>query len=201
MQANVEFKKLPLEFYSQPTLELAQTLLGKILIHHLNGYTLSGKIVETEAYLTPHDEACHAYKGKTPRNAHMFGHPGTLYVYFTYGNHFMLNIVSEPEGVAAAVLIRALEPFRGQSHMKAHRNTEKTKNLTNGPGKLTQALQINKSHSGLSLQSNTIYLCEPEKIAPFEIECSTRVGITRSTALPWRFYIYGNPHVSKGKPS
>jgi len=201
MQNEFIGKKIPQSFYAINTLDLAKALLGKIFCHHLNGIPLCGKIVETEAYITPHDEACHAHRGKTPRNAPMFGPAGSLYVYFTYGNHFMLNIVAEPEGNAAAVLIRALEPISGIEIMQTHRNMQEIKQLTNGPGKLTQALQINRRHSGLSLQSDVMFLCESNQYPPFEIGSSTRVGITKSRHFPWRYFIKHNPYVSKGKPS
>lgn len=121
--------KLPPSFYEQPTFSVATALLGKILVRRLvlpeRTVVLKGKIVETEAYLAhPRyaDESCHAYRGKTERNAAMFGEPGTVYVYFTYGNHFMLNIVTEPKGEAAAVLIRALEPLTELDFIQSRRN-------------------------------------------------------------------------------
>ncbi|MCS6988270.1 MAG: DNA-3-methyladenine glycosylase [Chloroherpetonaceae bacterium] len=201
-------KKLPPSFYAQPTLVLAQALLGKILVRRLSSPSgellLKGKIVETEAYLAhPRyaDEACHAYRGVTERNKAMFGEAGTAYVYFAYGNHFMLNVVSEPKGEAAAVLIRALEPLSHIEFLKSRRGDVPLVELANGPGKLTQAFQIDRSLNAISLQSDALWIEDAPPVAPKYIGNSTRVGITKGTHLPWRYFIKGNPFVSKGKPS
>lgn len=201
-------KKLPPSFYEQPTLDLAKALLGKILVRRLlradGELLLKGKIVETEAYLAHprhRDEACHAYRGMTERNKAMFGEPGTAYIYFAYGAHFMLNIVSEPKGEAAAVLIRALEPLSEMEFLKSRRGDLPLTALTNGPGKLTAAFLIDRSLNGVSLQSEWLWLEDAPPIAPHQIGNSTRVGITKGTHLPWRYFIKGNPFVSKGKPS
>ena len=200
--------KLPPSFYEQPTFSVATALLGKILVRRLvlpeRTVVLKGKIVETEAYLAhPRygDESCHAYRGKTERNAAMFGDAGTVYVYFTYGNHFMLNIVTEPKGEAAAVLIRALEPLTELDFIQSRRNKASITELTNGPGKLTQAFQIDRALNGISLQSNVLYVEDAPPIPPDAIGVSTRIGITKGVDLPWRYFIKGNPFVSKGKPS
>ncbi len=202
LQANTLQKSiLSQEFYKPNTLDIAKQLLGTLLCHYYKGELLGGQIVETEAYTTPFDEACHAYRKKTRRNAPMFEKPGTLYVYFTYGNHHMLNIATEPEGQAAAVLIRAIVPMLGIDTMLERRRMNSTKNLTNGPGKLTQAMAISTRHSGLAQSNKGIFIARPAKIEPFEMGVSTRIGITRSRELPWRFFVKGNRHVSKGKPS
>jgi len=200
--------KLPPSFYEQPTLSVATALLGKILVRRLSlpkrEVILKGKIVETEAYLAhPRyaDESCHAYRGKTERNAAMFGEPGTVYVYFTYGNHFMLNIVTEPKGEAAAVLIRAIEPLTELDFIHSRRNRASITELTNGPGKLTQAFAIDRTLNGMSLQSSVLYVEDAPPIPPDAIGVSTRIGITKGVDLPWRYFIKGNPFVSKGKPS
>lgn len=200
--------KLPPAFYQQPTLSVATALLGKILVRRIalpeQEVILKGKIVETEAYLAhPRygDESCHAYRGMTARNAAMFGDAGTAYVYFTYGNHFMLNIVTEPKGEAAAVLIRALEPLTELDFLRARRNTTKIIELTNGPGKLTHAFHIDRSLNGASLQSDFLYIEDAPTIPPTDICTTTRIGITKGTHLPWRYFIKRNPFVSKAKPS
>ena len=200
--------KLPPSFYEQPTFSVATALLGKILVRRLvlpeRTVVLKGRIVETEAYLAhPRygDESCHAYRGKTERNAAMFGDAGTVYVYFTYGNHFMLNIVTEPKGEAAAVLIRALEPLTELDFIQSRRNKASITELTNGPGKLTQAFQIDRALNGISLQSSVLYVEDAPPIPPDAIGVSTRIGITKGIDLPWRYFIKGNPFVSKGKPS
>lgn len=191
---------LPKQFYQCPTIELTEKLLGKVFVRILaDGTQLAGRIVETEAYLQYGDEACHAWRGKTARNAMMFCDTGTLYVYFTYGNHYMLNIVTEPEGTAGAVLIRAMEPLDGIAFMQQQRNTEKLTNLMSGPGKLTQALAIERSCNGRSLFDGEFFVADAPSVPSHQIGTSGRIGISRSTDLPWRKFIIGNPHVSKGK--
>jgi DNA-3-methyladenine glycosylase len=185
--------------FDLPTLEAARSLIGAILVHETPRGRLSGRIVETEAYVTPDDGACHAYRGKTPRNRVMFGPPGNAYVYFSYGMHYMLNVVTEQAGIAAAVLIRALEPLEGTEIMAARRGLEgtaaKISNLTNGPGRLCQALGINLSLNGIALTAPPLYIA-PSNGDALPIVQTTRIGITRSVELPYRFYLRGNLHVS-----
>jgi DNA-3-methyladenine glycosylase len=191
-------KKLPASFYSQNTLTVAKALLGKYLIRKHHDRVLVGKIVETEAYHEVGDPSCHAHRGKTPRNAVMFGPPGCLYVYFTYGMHYCMNIVTEAEGVAAAVLIRALEPLEGLDIMQTSRGEKITeKNLCNGPAKLCRAFFISTIQNGHSLQSDDIYISTGENIDDSDIAIATRIGISKGTDLPWRFYIKRNTFVSK----
>jgi len=147
--------KLSRNFYSRSADKVAKDLLGCVLVHINENKKLSGRIVETEAYFGREDPGSHASRGMTPRNRLMFGKPGFAYVYFTYGNHWMFNIVTEKSGVPGAVLIRALEPLEGEEEME---NNRKRKDLTSGPGKLTQALGINKNHNGLDLTGNRIYV-------------------------------------------
>lgn len=191
---------LPKEFYLQDTRQAAQKLLGQRISRTLpSGEVLSGVIVETEAYLTD-DPACHAYRGKTPRNAAMFGPPGHAYVYFTYGLHMMLNLVCAPEGVAEAVLIRALEPDTGIEAMRRNRGgILLTRQLTNGPGKLAQALALTRlEHNELDLTDpGSVLVVLPATPAPFETVATTRIGISQGVDLPWRYYIRGNPYVSR----
>ena len=192
--------RLEKQFYETPTLELAEKLLGKIFVRILPGnIRLKGRIVETEAYCGQHDEASHAWKGKTARNHSMFSAPGTMYVYFTYGNHYMLNIVSEPENSAGAVLIRGMEPVEGMQFMQEQRGTGIFTNLMSGPGKLAKALAIDRSCNGKNLFGEEFYL-EDAPPLPKELSgTSCRIGISRSRELPWRKFILNNPHVSKGK--
>ena len=188
------------QFFELPTLELTEKLLGKIFVHVLPGNVqLKGRIVETEAYSGTGDEACHAWRGKTARNQIMFRRPGTLYVYFTYGNHFMLNIVSEPENIAGAVLIRAMEPVEGLQFMQEQRGTSLTTNLMSGPGKLTRALAIDTRSNGKTLFNDEFFLENAPSLEESEIGTSTRVGISKSRELLWRKFILNNPHVSKGR--
>ena len=191
---------LPREFYVQDTRAVAQKLLGQIVQRRLpKGGLLSGIIVETEAYLKD-DPACHAYRGRTPRNSTMFGPPGHAYVYFTYGLHMMLNLVCAPEGTAEAVLIRALEPVEGVEAMRQNRRgILETRQLTNGPGKLAQALALTRlTHDGVDLtEPSSELLILPNEYSPFEMVTKTRIGITQGVDLPWRYYVAGNPFVSR----
>lgn len=195
-------QKLSAEFYQQPTLDIARQLLGMVLVC---GQT-AGLIVETEGYIGPVDPACHAYTGRTRRNEVMWNEPGHAYVYFTYGNHWMLNVVTERADYAAAVLIRAVQPLAGIELMRLRRRPELRKartddrNLTNGPAKLCQAFGISGELNGISLQGPELYISSPslpDTLPPFEIVVTTRIGISRGVDLPWRFYVKGNPFVSR----
>ncbi|ANT65705.1 DNA-3-methyladenine glycosylase [Prosthecochloris sp. CIB 2401] len=186
------------DFFRHPTLLMAEKLLGMVLVHKTpGGELLKGKIVETEAYLAAGDRACHAYRGMTQRNRPMFASPGTVYIYFTYGNHYLMNIVTEPEGTAGAVLLRALEPLEGIPVMERNRGSKSGTILTNGPGKLTQAMSIGPElNSSSLLHSHQLYIEEGDTPLPEEIGTSERIGITQSTELPWRKYISSSPYVS-----
>ncbi|MDH4199391.1 MAG: DNA-3-methyladenine glycosylase [Spirochaetia bacterium] len=193
--------KLAESFYKQDTISLAKNLLGKIFIRKLDGQILAGKIVETEAYHQQGDPSCHAHNGKTRRNAVMFEPPGHLYVYFTYGMHYCMNIVAEPEGIAAAVLIRSLEPLEGIEMMQKLRgNKIECKNLCNGPAKLCQAFDITKQQNGYFLEGKDIFISDAPSIAEQDIVITTRIGISQGKELPWRFYIKNNMYVSKTIP-
>lgn len=191
---------VPRRFYNRDTLTVAPELLGKLLVRGVSSELLVGRIVETEAYRGVDDPASHSYRGKTPRNAVMFGPPGIAYVYFTYGNHYCLNAVTEEEGTPAAVLIRAVEPLEGVDVMKRNRGVEKITEVGSGPGKLTRALQITREQNGCDLTdpSSELKICEPsEVIGVFETVRTTRIGIRLAQDKPWRFYVKGNPHVSR----
>jgi DNA-3-methyladenine glycosylase len=192
-------ERLGPEFFSVPTLLLAERLLGKIFVHceGPGKPLLKGRIVETEAYLAEHDEASHAWRGRTRRNQAMFGPPGTLYIYFSYGCHYMANIVSEPEGSAGAVLLRAMEPVEGIEQMRLKRRTEKSTSLMSGPGKLTQALGIGPDLYAETLFGQRCWLEEAPELPPGSIGTGPRIGISRSINLPWRKFVIDSPHVSK----
>ncbi len=191
---------LPRDFFRRPTLMVARALLGHLLVHITEEGTAAGRIVETEAYLGPNDPASHAYRF-TPRSAVMWGPPGLAYVYFTYGNHFCLNVVTEEPGVAGAVLIRALEPVEGLELMARRRGTRDPRSLCSGPGRLTQALAITGRHNGVDLTAPPLFLASGG-LAPWEkVAASGRVGITRGCGWPWRFFVEGNPHVSRSRPA
>ena len=198
--------KLPLKFYQRDTIQVAKDLLGKTLVHIIQDkkgrkIRLSGKIVETEAYLGAKDLASHARRGlKSARNASLYLAGGFSYVYQVYGLHFCFNVVTKNKDEPEAVLIRALEPLEGLDHMKQLRHTEIEKNLTNGPGKLGEALGITKKLDGGSLISETFFIEEPRKKLIFKIIKAKRVGVDYSgiwAAKPLRFYIHGNLFVSK----
>ncbi|MBI4394904.1 MAG: DNA-3-methyladenine glycosylase [Candidatus Omnitrophica bacterium] len=185
-------------FYERNTPVVAFELIGKILVFKQNGSVLSGKIVETEAYLGSSDPASHAHRGVTPRNHVMFGRAGISYVYFTYGNHHCLNLVTEPDGVPGAVLIRALEPLSGIQVMTKRRGGASRDQLTNGPGKLTQAFGITREHSGLDLTQDSFFVAQDEKKEEeaLHIQAAPRIGISRAKEMPLRFYLRSNPFVS-----
>ena len=175
-------------------LTAAKDLLGyKLCFDSPNGL-MSGYIVETEAYLEG-DPANHASRGRTPRTVPMFGPAGTIYVYFTYGMHYCLNIVTGKEGQGQAVLIRALQPVEGVEIMKLNRQVDNEFNLTNGPAKLTQALGVDKSYNGTNIWNGPIRL--ESGIVPSDIVQTTRIGINQATDMPWRFYIQNNPYISR----
>ena len=196
-------KKLKREFYNRNLLFVARELLGKILVKKSNSIILSGKIVEVEAYHGDYDQASHAFKGKTKRNEVMFNEGGCLYVYFTYGAHFCANVVVGKKGKGIAILIRAIEPVEGIDEMIKNRfgrellHDKEKYILTNGPGKLCQALGINRVHNGTDLTRNEIFILDQQKLKGKEIGVSKRIGITRSVNLQWRFYIKNNPFVSR----
>jgi DNA-3-methyladenine glycosylase len=196
-----KFTVLPREFYLDPPDRVARALLGKRLVRHLEGIRLAGRIVEAEAYFGFGDPAAHAFVGKTLRNEVLFGPPGFAYVYFVYGMHFCLNISCEPEGQAGCVLLRALEPLEGLRNMARLRgltSAAKPRLLASGPGRLCQALGIEReTHDGIDVSSNRSGLhVEDDGFEPAEIVSLPRVGISKAADRPLRFAIAGNPFVS-----
>lgn len=180
-------------FYDRPVLEVARELVGCIVSHG----DCSGVIVETEAY---HDSepACHAFAGLTPRTRTLFGPPGVTYVYRSYGVHALLNAVCEPEGVGAAVLIRALEPLQGIDAMRRRRGVAPIRQLCSGPGKLTQALAIELAHNGGDLLRGPVVISRrPAVWRDPAISVDRRIGITRAVELPWRFCLTGSRFLSR----
>ena len=192
--------KLLRDFYSRPALDVASDLLGKVLVRRLNGRNLEGMIVETEAYTGPHDLACHASKGRTPRTEVMFGPAGFAYVYMIYGVYFCLNAVTDFEGFPSAVLIRAIEPLDGIETMRRLRgHPEKDMHIGSGPGKLCQALAVDKGLNGEDMAGKILW-AEDRHFKPATIHTSPRVGVDYAGAYrdkPWRLFIDGNPHVSR----
>lgn len=194
---------LPRAFYERPATDVAPDLLGKLLVHDPDGSaeTLrAGRIVEVEAYCGESDPAAHSRSGPTARNSSMFGPPGHLYVYLIYGMHWCANAVCAPAGVGDAVLVRALEPIHGVPLMASLRSQSRRqtscRDLCSGPAKLTQALGIEGAHDGCDLTSaEGISICDDGRM-PAEVTQAARIGISRGTELPWRFYDASSPHVS-----
>ena len=189
-------KPLRRSFYERNTAVVAFELIGKILSFEQDGKMFQGRIVETEAYFGMNDPASHAYRGPTPRAKIMFGPPGFSYVYFTYGNHHCLNIVTEKETAAGAVLIRALEPLSEIEVMKKRRSTTDVKNLTNGPGKLTQAFGITRKDSGKDLTLDSFCIVDDDEETLLAVQVTTRIGISKAKEMPYRFYLKTSPFVS-----
>jgi DNA-3-methyladenine glycosylase len=177
--------------YAGEVCGVARALIGCVVRHG----DAAGVIVETEAYHES-EPACHAYVGRTARTLTLFGPPGLAYVYRSYGVHAMLNAVAEPDGVGAAVLIRALEPSAGIDLMRARRGRERLEELCSGPGKLTQALAIELIHNGGDLRDGPVTI-SPGGGRRLEIVTSRRIGITRAVELPWRFSVRGSRFLSR----
>lgn len=191
-----ELVPLGRDFYIEDTLEVTRALLGKFLVRLLPEGPAGGLIVEAEAYLTG-DPANHAFKGKTSRNAPMFGPPGYAYVYRIHNQH-CLNVVTRPEGIAEAVLIRAIEPAFGVGFMLQRRKKVKDLRLLSaGPGRLCQALEIDLSFNGHDLTKPPLFIAEGVEIPDSLVRKGPRIGVTANKDKPWRFYIEGNPFLSK----
>ena len=179
---------LPRDFYDRDAATVARDLLGKALVHVVDGQARVGRIVEVEAYLGPHDLAAHSSRGLTPRTRVMFGPPGHAYVYLIYGMHNCVNVVTEAEGCASAVLLRALEPVRG------------LEGRTQGPGLLCKAMGIDRRLNGADLLGDRLYVAELPPVGRISIVKRSRIGV--DYAGHWarrllRFYIKGNPYISK----
>jgi DNA-3-methyladenine glycosylase len=194
--------RLPRSFFARPSTEVAPDLLGRILVRVLpDGRRLAARLVEVEAY-GPDDPASHAYRGPTPRNLVMFGPPGHLYVYFTYGMHFCSNVVTGSDGIGSAVLLRAAQPLEGLDAMAEHRGLETPTLLCSGPGRLTQAMAIARSENGIDLvRDGVLHLRTGEPVARRLVERTSRVGVNVGADRRWRFYERGNAFVSPGRPS
>jgi DNA-3-methyladenine glycosylase len=188
---------VPRAFYARDTVWVAKDLLGKRLVRIRGSGRMIGKIVEVEAYRGSDDPASHAFRGLTPRNAPMFGEPGHAYVYFTYGNHYCLNVTTRESGIPGAVLIRAIEPIEGISTMARLRPNVPKLDLTNGPGKLTKALGIDKSLNEIDMTKHGPLYVTRAEAQDFEVGRSTRIGIAVGKDRLWRFYVLGNPYVSR----
>lgn len=190
--------RLSPQLYSQETLHLARRLLGCELVTSQSGNYTSGIIVETEAYHGEIDPACHCYHTRTPRNEVMFSKAGTFYVYLIYGMHYCVNLVSEKEGIGAAVLIRALKPKVNIPLMYERRGVSSDRALASGPGKLCQALGITRDLSGEHCTTSaSIWIEQHRPLKPENIIVTTRIGIRKGQELPWRFYVKDSPFISR----
>jgi DNA-3-methyladenine glycosylase len=190
--------RLPRSFYARGATEVAPALLGQVLVRAFpDGTRATARIVEVEAY-GPDDPASHAFRGLTPRNAAMFGPPGHLYVYFTYGMHFCMNVVCGRSGEGTAVLLRAGEPLEGVGGMRARRGRERTLELCSGPGRFTQAIGVTRSDDGADLvEGDSLWV---ERASRSEaIGTGIRVGV-RETTRSWRYWLEGSAFVSRGRP-
>jgi DNA-3-methyladenine glycosylase len=193
---------IPREFFAADALAVAPRLLGCLLRHRTTSGSVTVRLTEVEAYLGERDPGSHAYRGRTPRNAVMFGPPGHVYVYFTYGMHYCMNLVCSPEGTASAVLLRAGEVVAGLALARSRRPGIPDRDLARGPARLTLALGIDKTHNGVDA-------CDPDSCLSLEfgdpipeemICCGPRVGVTAAADVPWRFWIRGEPTVSAYRP-
>lgn len=188
---------LPASFYARDTELVARELVGCFLLTRMGGVLTGGRIVEVEAYLGPYDPADHGYGNRrTPRNAALFGPPGTAYVYFIYGAHWCFNAVTEREGYPAAVLIRALEPLWGIDEMRRRRKTQASELLCSGPGRLCQALAIDGNVDGLPLDREPVWILPRDRPA-VKVKVGRRVGVSRAADWPLRFSLEGSPFLSR----
>jgi DNA-3-methyladenine glycosylase len=184
-------------FYARSPLVVARAVLGRILVHDTPQGRIAGRIVEAEAYCGAEDPASHGYRGPTPRNAVMFGPAGHAYVYFTYGMHHCLNLVTGRRGMASAVLVRALEPLEGLDLMARNRGLEDWRKLTRGPGCVARALGLTLSHDGLDLTRGPLWIADRGGVrAGWSIVSGPRIGISVAREHPWRFFVASHPCVS-----
>jgi DNA-3-methyladenine glycosylase len=199
--------RLPRAFYARPTLDVAADLIGAVLVHERRGARTSGRIVEAEAYIGEEDPACHAAPGPTRRNQPLYGPPGCAYVYLNYGIHCLVNVVTEPEGSPAAILIRALDPIEGIDLMRRRRRRPAKgrrplrgrldeAELCRGPGNVTTAMGITLAENRVDLCGSRLYV-ERRRAAGPAVAWGPRIGIRVGTDRPWRVYVPGHPAVSR----
>ena len=192
--------RLPRTFYARPGIEVAPELLNKVLV----APGVRGRIVEVEAYMGSDDPGSHAYRGPTPRTEVMFGRPGHLYVYFTYGMHWCANVVCDVEGSPSAVPLRAVTPLDGIDVMRERRpKAKRDADLTNGPAKLASAFGLDGQHDGLDLQRNRfgVRIDDDETSPPADPAQGVRVGLTHGADIPWRWAVPDCPDVSRPRPT
>jgi len=187
-------RRLARAFFARPTITVARDLLGCYLVYETPRGRLAGRLVEVEAYLGPRDPASHAYR-RTARSEVMWGPPGTVYVYFSYGNHACMNVVTEPEGTAGAVLLRAIEPVLGVDEMARRRATRVLRLIGGGPGRLTEAMGVTLAQNRTDLTRGPLYLVRGPR--PRRTAATPRIGISVATDAPWRFIDPESPCLSR----
>lgn len=191
---------VPRSFFARPTERVARELLGRVLVSRIGGGITAGRIVETEAYLGPEDPGSHAAtKRVTSRNEVMYGPPGVAYVYFTYGVHHCLNLIAEEEGTAGGVLIRAIHPLVGEDVMRERRDGRGGRELTSGPGKVAQALGVRLEHDRSALGEGPLEVRD-DGTRPDAVSVGPRVGLSEGHDLHLRFFVEGDPYVSRARP-
>jgi len=196
----VSARPLPPAFFARDTAAVARALLGQLLVSSVGGRRCLARIVETEAYVGPHDPACHAAGWRrTPRNEALYGPPGLAYVYFTYGMHWCVNVVTEREGYPAAVLLRAAEPLRGLAAMRERRGPVPDVALASGPARLTQALGIDRRLDGHRLGERPLWIAAGPRVPPRRVAAGPRIGIRVAKDWPLRFWIRDDPFVSRAR--
>lgn len=188
-------ERISRETVPSDTVGLARALLGKVLVRDIDGIITAGRIVETEAYLQ-HDPACHAFRGMTPRNRSLFLEYGHAYVYLCYGTSFMLNVSGETGGIGCGVLLRALEPLCGTTHMQRNLSQVQPKDLTRGPGRLTAALRVDRRHDGLNLFTNKQLWIGSDGHSIESIGESVRIGLTKAADERLRYFVPGSSYLS-----
>ncbi|HYT30547.1 MAG TPA: DNA-3-methyladenine glycosylase, partial [Actinomycetota bacterium] len=192
---------MPRSFYGRPSATVARDLVGRLLVGNLGGALVAGRIVECEAYQED-DPASHSFRGPTARNQVMFGPPGRLYVYVSYGVHHCMNVVTGARGSGSAVLLRAVEPLDGLEAMAARRGEARPRLLCSGPGRLTQAYGVGRDQNGLDLVAGTgLWVAAGRPVRGSDVRAGPRVGIRAATERPWRFVEAGSPFVSRGPVS
>ncbi len=193
--------RLSRSFFARPSTEVAPDLLGAVLVRRLDGAILAARIVETEAYQED-DPASHSFRGRTPRTEVMFGPAGRLYVYFTYGMHFCMNVVTGADGEGSAVLLRAAEPLEGLDEMRRLRGVDDVRLLCSGPARLCQALAVDRAQNGEDLvRGDALWLTRAGTVPAGRIAVTPRVGIRNGVERPWRFMLSDNPFVSRARPT
>ena len=191
-------RPLPPGFYDRATEDVARELLGAVLEHRTAAGVVRGRIVETEAYLGPHDPACHAAAGLTARTRTLHGPPGTAYVYFIYGMHWCFNAVTREQGHGSAVLIRAVEPLSGLELMRRRRRVDGDVSLTSGPARLCDAFDITRDQDGVRLDRGPLRVLQGIDVPDEDVVISPRIGIRKAADWPLRFHVRGNQFVSRG---